>query len=88
MQIVERTMQRLVAGENIRDRERYSMNGIVADDESKTYPDLDLSDYQLVRSDDRVLVYNVADKASGSSFDVVFTIYGGLISGWDVRCEK
>lgn len=79
---VERAMQRLVAGEKIHEK---SMNGMVEDDPSKTYPDLDLGEYKPVCINDRILVYKVTDRASGRSFDVLFPVYGGLVSGWDVR---
>lgn len=79
---VERGMQRLIAGEQIHVK---SMNGMVEDDPSKTYPDLDLGEYRPLRVSDRILVYKVTDRASGKDFDVLFPVYGGLISGWDVR---
>ena len=82
MKAVERSIQRLVAGQPIHER---SVNGMVADDPSITYPSLDLSDYELVRENDRIKVYNVKDNASGRSFEVLFVCYGDIISGWDVR---
>jgi hypothetical protein len=30
-------------------------------------------------------VYNVTDNASGRRFEVIFVVYGDIISGWDVR---
>ena len=82
---VERAISRLVAGENIRDRSRYGMNGIVPDDPDRKYPEISLTDYQLRHSDDRILIYRVKDQISDRTFDVLFPIYGKLISGWDVR---
>lgn len=82
---VERAISRLVAGENIRDRSRYGMNGIVPDDPGRKYPEISLTDYQLRHSDDRILIYRVKDQISDRTFDVLFPIYGKLISGWDVR---
>ena len=80
--LVERNIQRLVAGEQIHVR---SVNGMVPDDPAKTYPALDLSEYQLVKNNDRLLVYEVSDKASGQKFNVLFVIYGKVVSGWDIR---
>ena len=85
MDIVERNISRMVAGEDIHEKTRYGMNGIVPDDPAREYPALDLTDYELVRSDDRILIYRVTDMVSGRSFEVLFPIYGGLISGWDIR---
>ena len=82
MQVVERNMQRLAAGEPIHKK---SVNGMVPDDPAKSYPALDLGDWELVRETDRLLVYQVTDAASGITFQVLFPTYGGLISGWDVR---
>lgn len=82
---VERAISRLVAGENIRDRSRYGMNGIVPDDPDRKYPEISLADYELIQSDDRILIYRVKEQRSGRTFDVLFPIYGKLISGWDVR---
>ena len=82
---VERAISRLVAGENIRDRSRYGMNGIVPDDPDRKYPEISLADYELIQSDDRILIYRVKDQISDRTFDVLFPIYGKLISGWDVR---
>lgn len=82
MAVVERNIQRLVAGEPIHEK---SVNGMVADDPSVTYPALDLGDYELVRETDRIRVYNVTDNASGRRFEVVFVLFGDIISGWDVR---
>ena len=88
MQIVERNLQRIIAGENIHDKKNYAMNGIVSDDIVKVYPELNITDYSLIRSDDRILVYRVEDIASKRKFDVLFPIYGGLICGWDIRESK
>lgn len=85
---VERAISRLVAGENIRDRSRYGMNGIVPDDPGRKYPEISLADYELIQSDDRILIYRVKEQKSGRTFDVLFPIYGKLISGWDVRPVK
>ena len=82
MAVVERNIQRLVAGEPIHEK---SVNGMVADDPSVTYPALDLGNYELVRETDRIRVYNVTDNASGRRFEVVFVLFGDIISGWDVR---
>ena len=82
MAVVERNIQRLVAGQPIHER---SVNGMVPDDPTVTYPPLDLGDYELVRETDRLRVYNVTDNASGRRFEVLFLIYGAIISGWDVR---
>ena len=82
MAVVERNIQRLVAGQAIHER---SDNGMVPDNPSVTYPPLDLSEYELARETDRLRVYNVTDKASGRRFEVLFLVYGGVISGWDVR---
>ena len=82
MTVVERNIQRLVAGEPIHEK---SVNGMVADDPSVTYPALDLGDYVLARETDRIRVYNVTDNASGRRFEVVFVLFGDIISGWDVR---
>ena len=82
---VERSMQRLAAGEPIHE---FSVNGIVPDDPSKVYPALDLSEYELVKNGDRVKKYRVTDKASNKTFDVIFIVYGAVISGWDVRLAE
>jgi hypothetical protein len=82
MAVIERSIQRLVAGQAIHEK---SVNGMVADDPSVTYPALDLGDYELIRENDRIRVYQVTDKASGRSFEVLFVCYGEIISGWDVR---
>lgn len=85
MAVVERNMQRLAAGEEIHVK---SVNGMVPDDPAKKYPALDLSDYELVTENDRIKKYRVSDKASGKTFDVIFVVYGEVISGWDVRLVK
>ncbi|MBR1960685.1 MAG: hypothetical protein IKA34_08985 [Bacteroidales bacterium] len=82
---VERSMQRLAAGEPIHE---FSVNGMVPDDPSKVYPALDLSEYELVKDGDRVKKYRVTDKASNKTFDVIFIVYGEVISGWDVRLAE
>ena len=82
MAVVERSIQRLVAGEPIHEK---SVNGMVPDDPSVTYPALDLGDYELARETDRIRVYNVTDNASGRRFEVLFVLFGDIISGWDVR---
>ena len=78
-------MQRLAAGEPIHER---SINGMVPDDPTKVYPALDLTEYELYVDNGRIKKYRVTDKASGCVFDVVFTVYGELISGSDVRLVK
>jgi len=88
MHQVERAISRLVVGENIRDRSRVGMNGIVPEDPDRKYPEISLTDYEMVQSDDRILIYRVKDQISGRTFDVLFPIYGKLISGWDVRPVK
>ena len=82
MAVVERNLQRLAAGEQIHEK---SINGMVADDPAKVYPALDLTDYQLVFENERIKKYRVSDKASGKLFDVIFIVYGEVISGWDAR---
>ncbi len=82
MSVIERNIQRLVAGQAIHEP---SVNGMVADDPSVTYPALELGEYTLARETDRIRVYNVTDNASGRSFEVIFVCYGNVISGWDVR---
>jgi hypothetical protein len=82
MQVVERNMQRMAAGEAIHVK---SVNGMVPDDPSVTYPALELGEWVLLQNTDRLLVYRVQDHASGITFKVLFPIYGGLISGWDVQ---
>lgn len=82
MQVVERNMQRLVSGEQIHIK---SMNGMVLDDTGKVFPPLELSEYRQTKATDRLLEYEVEDKASGIRFKVLFPVYGGIISGWDVR---
>ena len=82
---VERGMQRLAAGEAIHE---VSVNGMVKDDPSKVYPALDLTEYELVVDNDRIKKYRVTDKASSTKFDVIFIVYGEVISGWDVRVAE
>ena len=82
MQVIQRNMQRLVAGEAIHHK---SINGMTPDDSAKVYPALDLGEWELSYQDDRLTVYEVPDMASGTSFKVLIVTYGGLISGWDVR---
>ncbi len=82
IKVVEKNIQRVVAGEDIYSK---AMNGLAPYDPDKTYPALELGEYKLVRRSDRMLVYQVTDNASGKAVEVFFPIYGGLISGWDVR---
>lgn len=82
MATVERNMQRMIAGEPIHVK---SVNGMVPDDPAKVYPALDLTDYELVKENERIKVYKVTDKASGKTMKVIFIVYGEVISGWDVR---
>lgn len=82
---VERSMQRLAAGEAIHE---FSDNGMVKDDPLKVYPALDLTEYELVTDNDRIKKYRVTDKASSTKFDVIFIVYGEVISGWDVRVAE
>lgn len=82
---VERSMQRLAAGEAIHE---FSDNGMVKDDPSKVYPALDLTEYELVTDNDRIKKYRVTDKASSTKYDVIFIVYGEVISGWDVRVAE
>ena len=82
---VERSMQRLAAGEALHE---FSDNGMVKDDPSKVYPALDLTEYELVTDNDRIKKYRVTDKASSTKFDVIFIVYGEVISGWDVRVAE
>ena len=82
---VERSMQRLAAGEAIHE---FSVNGMTKDDPSKVYPALDLTEYELVVDNDRIKKYRVTDKASSTKFDVIFIVYGEVISGWDVRVAE
>ena len=82
MDVVNRNLQRMVAGEAIHVK---SVNGMVPDDPSVTYPDLDLGEWELSYDSDRLQIYNVIDKASGKSFAIYFVLYGDLISGWDIR---
>ena len=82
MAVVERNMQRLVAMQPIHVR---SVNGMVPDDLSISYPPLKLGEWKIVRENERLRVYNVKDEASGLEMEVLFILYGDLISGWDVR---
>lgn len=82
---VERSMQRLAAGEAIHE---FSDNGMTKDDPSKVYPALDLTEYELVVDNDRIKKYRVTDKATSTKFDVIFIVYGEVISGWDVRVAE
>ena len=75
-------MQRIIAGQAIHE---FSVNGMVEDDLSVSYPALDLGEWELVRENDRIRVYNVTDRASGVRLEVLFITYGQIISGWDVR---
>ena len=82
MAVVERNIQRLATGEPIHE---FSVNGMVADDPAKVYPALDLTEYELTFENERIKKYRVSDKASGKAFDVIFIVYGEVISGWDAR---
>lgn len=82
MAVVHRNMQRMIAGEAIHVK---SVNGMVPDDPARTYPALDLGEYTLVRETDRIKVFHVTDKASGKTLEVLFILYGDIVSGWDVR---
>ncbi|MBQ6437168.1 MAG: hypothetical protein IJK20_01785 [Bacteroidales bacterium] len=82
MQVIQRNMQRLVAGEAIHQK---SINGMTPDDRTKVYPPLDLGEWELAFQNDRLTVYEVPDMASRTDFQVLIITYGGLISGWDVR---
>ena len=82
MAVVERNMQRIIAGEAIHEK---SVNGMIPDDHSRVYPALDLTDYTLVKETDRLKVYEVTDRTSGKTMQVYFVLYGDLVSGWDVR---
>lgn len=86
MAVVERNMQRLVAGKPVHMKK--SINGMAEDDPSVVYPALDLGEYELVQENERIKTYRVTDKASGKTFDVIFVIYGEVISGWDVRLAE
>lgn len=83
MALVRRSIQRLVAGESL--HSPTSVNGFVPESGSAVYPDLNLSRFSLVSSNERILKYEVTDKASGKKFQVLFPVYGGIVSGWDVR---
>jgi hypothetical protein len=78
-------MQRMAAGEAIHE---FSVNGMVPDDPAKVYPALDLTEYELTVDNGRIQKYRVKDNASGKSFDVIFIVYGEVISGWDVRLAE
>ena len=82
MQVIQRNMQRTVAGEAIHCK---SINGMTPDDPARVYPPLDLGEWELFYQDDRLTVYEVPDMASGTNFQVLIVTYGELISGWDVR---
>ena len=82
MAVVEKNIQRLAAGEPIHER---SINGMVPYDNTKVYPALDLTEYELTFENERIKKYRVTDKASGKTFDVLFIVYGEVISGWDAR---
>ncbi len=82
MTVVERNMQRVIAGEAIHEK---SVNGMIPDNPERVYPALDLSEYKLTKETDRLKVYEVTDRASGKTLQVYFVLYGNLISGWDVR---
>ena len=82
MAVVERNMQRMIANGAIHER---SVNGMIPDDLSVEYPALELGDYELVFENERLRRYHVTDAASGKTLEVLFILYGDLISGWDVR---
>lgn len=82
MAVVERNMQRVIAGEAIHEK---SVNGMIPDNPERVYPALDLSEYKLTKETDRLKVYEVTDRTSGKTLQVYFVLYGNLISGWDVR---
>ena len=82
MPAVERSIQRLVAGEAIHEK---SVNGRAADDLSKSYPALDLGPYEKMGGTERLDRFRVTDRASGKSFEVLFLHQGDVIWGWDVR---
>ena len=82
MAVIERNMQRMIANGAIHER---SVNGMVPDDLSVSYPALDLGEYELVFENERLRRYQVSDKASGKTLEVLFVLYGDLISGWDIR---
>lgn len=82
MAVVERNMQRVIAGEAIHEK---SVNGMIPDNPERVYPALDLSEYKLTKETDRLKVYEVTDRASGKTMQVYFVLYGDLVSGWDVR---
>ena len=79
---IERSIQRLVAGEPVHD---YTVNGMAEDDPARVYPPLDLSPYEPAEGTDRVSRYRVTDRASGKAFEVLFIHVGNVIWGWDVR---
>ena len=85
MAVIERNMQRVIAGEAIHAR---SVNGMAADKPNLQYPALRLSEYQLVKESDRLKVYKVTDLESGTALHVYFVLYGDIVSGWDVRLAK
>lgn len=82
MAVIERNMQRVIAGEAIHEK---SVNGMIPDNPERVYPALDLSEYKLTKETDRLKVYEVTDRASGKTLQVYFVLYGNLISGWDIR---
>ena len=82
MAVIERNMQRMIANGAIHER---SVNGMIPDDLSVSYPALDLGEYELVFENERLRRYQVTDKASGKTLEVLFVLYGDLISGWDIR---
>ena len=82
MAVVERSIQRLAAGEAIHTQ---SVNGMAPDDGKKAYPALDLGPYEQAGGSERMARYQVTDQASGKSFEVLFVHQGDVIWGWDVR---
>ena len=85
MEVVEKNIARVIAGEPIHAR---TVNGMIPFEEGKEYPAMQLGEYELDSATDRMLVYRVTDSISGKSVKVYFPIYGGLITGWDVRPEQ
>ncbi len=82
MAVIERNMQRMIANGAIHER---SVNGMIKDDLSVTYPALELGEYELVFENDRLRTYRVTDAASGKTLDLLLIVYGDIISGWDLR---
>ena len=49
---------------------------------------LDLSDYKLLKEFGYTKHYQVTEKNSKVVFDVIFYLYGGILSGWSAEPEK